>query len=117
MPTRYVYEFEPEEDLEATSGKTSRARIHEASFRMAAARGVKIAFGTDVGPFPHGTQAKEFEIHGPIRHARHPSLALRYPRSGGADGLAGPRRLPREVPGSSWYHIGSRRWTPRLGGH
>ncbi|HEV2350914.1 MAG TPA: amidohydrolase family protein [Terriglobia bacterium] len=61
VPTLYVYEFEPEEDLAVTGGKTSRARIHEASFRKALARGVKIAFGTDVGPFPHGTQAKEFE--------------------------------------------------------
>ncbi|HLY60314.1 MAG TPA: amidohydrolase family protein [Terriglobia bacterium] len=62
VPTLYVYEFEPEEDLAATGGKTSRARIHEVSFRNALARGVKIAFGTDVGPFPHGTQAKEFEF-------------------------------------------------------
>lgn len=62
VPTLYVYEFEPDEDLEATGGKTSRARIHEASFRKALAGGVKIAFGTDVGPFPHGTQAKEFEF-------------------------------------------------------
>jgi imidazolonepropionase-like amidohydrolase len=61
VPTLYVYEFEPEEDLAATGGKTSRARIHEVSFRKALARGVKIAFGTDAGPFPHGTQAKEFE--------------------------------------------------------
>lgn len=62
VPTLYVYEFEPEEDLAATGGKTSRARIHEVSFRKALARGVKIAFGTDAGPFPHGTQAKEFEF-------------------------------------------------------
>jgi imidazolonepropionase-like amidohydrolase len=61
VPTLLVYEFEPEEDLEATGGKTSRARIHEASFRKALAAGVKIVFGTDVGPFPHGTQAREFE--------------------------------------------------------
>ena len=59
--TLYAYEFEPEEDLRATGGKTSRARIHEVSFRKAVTRGVKIAFGTDAGPFPHGTQAKEFE--------------------------------------------------------
>ena len=61
VPTLYVYEFEPEADLAATGGRTSRARIHEVSFRKAVARGVKIAFGTDAGPFPHGTQAREFE--------------------------------------------------------
>jgi imidazolonepropionase-like amidohydrolase len=61
VPTLYVYEYDQEEDLEASGGKTSRARIHEVSFRKALARGVKIGFGTDAGPFPHGTQAKEFE--------------------------------------------------------
>src|SRR6516162_2727182 len=74
VPTLYVYEFEPEEDLAATGGKTSRARIHEASFRMAVARGVKIAFGTDAGPFPHGTQAKEFEFM--VRFGMSPAQAL-----------------------------------------
>jgi imidazolonepropionase-like amidohydrolase len=61
VPTLYVYEFEPEEDLAMSGGKTTRARIHEASFKRALAAGVKIAFGTDAGPFPHGTQAVEFE--------------------------------------------------------
>jgi imidazolonepropionase-like amidohydrolase len=83
VPTLYVYEFEPEEDLEATGGKTSRARIHEASFRMAVARGVKIAFGTDVGPFPHGTQAKEFEYM--VRFGMSPAQALRSATSVAAE--------------------------------
>lgn len=74
VPTLYVYEFEPEEDLEATGGVTSRARIHEASFRKALAAGVKIAFGTDVGPFPHGTQAKEFEYL--VRFGMSPARAI-----------------------------------------
>lgn len=73
-PTLYVYEFDPEEDLRATGGKTSRARIHEVSFRKALARGVKIAFGTDAGPFPHGTQAKEFEYM--VRFGMSPARAL-----------------------------------------
>jgi imidazolonepropionase-like amidohydrolase len=74
VPTLSVYEVEPEEDLRATEGKTSRARIHEASFRRALASGVKIAFGTDVGPFPHGTQAKEFEYL--VRFGMTPAQAL-----------------------------------------
>lgn len=44
-----------------SGGKTTRVAIHEVSFRKALAAGVKIAFGTDAGPFPHGTQAIEFE--------------------------------------------------------
>ncbi len=83
VPTLYVYEFEPEEDLRATGGKTSRARIHEPSFRRAIAGGVKIAFGTDVGPFPHGTQAKEFEYM--VRFGMTPLQALRAATSAAAD--------------------------------
>ena len=60
VPTLYPYELLSAEDLAASGGVTSRARLHEASFRKALARGVKIAFGTDAGPFPHGTQAIEF---------------------------------------------------------
>jgi imidazolonepropionase-like amidohydrolase len=62
VPTLYVYEGDTRrEDEAASGGKVSRASLHEISFRKALAAGVKIAFGTDAGPFPHGTQAIEFE--------------------------------------------------------
>lgn len=42
-------------------GGTSRTIAYKASeFRKQLAAGVPIAMGTDVGPFPHGTQAQEF---------------------------------------------------------
>jgi imidazolonepropionase-like amidohydrolase len=34
---------------------------HQASFRMAVEKGVKIAMGTDTGVGPHGTNAEELE--------------------------------------------------------
>jgi imidazolonepropionase-like amidohydrolase len=62
VPTLYVYCCALEKaDLAMSGGKTSRLAIHEVSFKKALAAGVKIAFGTDAGPFPHGTQAVEFE--------------------------------------------------------
>jgi imidazolonepropionase-like amidohydrolase len=61
VPTLYAYETVAAEDLVASGGLTTRARIHEVSFKKALHAGVKIAFGTDVGAFPHGTQAREFE--------------------------------------------------------
>ena len=62
VPTLYVYSGALEKsDLEKSGGKVSRLQLHEASFKRALAAGVKIAFGTDAGPFPHGTQAIEFE--------------------------------------------------------
>ncbi len=97
VPTLYVYEFEPEADLRATGGKTSRARIHEASFRRALAHGVKIAFGTDVGPFPHGTQAKEFEFM--VRFGMKPADALRAATTAAADLLGWQDRVGSIEPG------------------
>jgi imidazolonepropionase-like amidohydrolase len=62
VPTLTVYEGDTRKEDEAAShSKLSRASLHEVSFKKAMAAGVKIAFGTDVGPFPHGTQAVEFE--------------------------------------------------------
>lgn len=60
-PTLYVYITVEQEDLKESDGMVSRASVHEISFKKALAAGIKIAFGTDAGPFPHGTQAKEFE--------------------------------------------------------
>jgi len=83
VATLFAYENEPEEDLRATGGKTSRARIHEASFRKALARGVKIAFGTDAGPYPHGTQTREFAYM--VKFGMTPAQALRAATSVAAD--------------------------------
>jgi imidazolonepropionase-like amidohydrolase len=61
VATLYPYELIDQDDRKLSGGKSSRASIHAVSFRKAVDAGVKIAFGTDAGPFPHGTQAKEFE--------------------------------------------------------
>jgi imidazolonepropionase-like amidohydrolase len=61
VPTLYAYTTVEAEDLKLSHGMASRASIHEISFKKALAAGLKIAFGTDAGPFPHGTQAMEFE--------------------------------------------------------
>jgi imidazolonepropionase-like amidohydrolase len=37
-------------------------RLHEEEFKKQLAAGVPIAVGSDVGPFPHGTQAREFVL-------------------------------------------------------
>jgi imidazolonepropionase-like amidohydrolase len=49
-----------------TPASTERQRatlaFHAAEFRKQLAAGVPMAVGSDVGPFPHGTQAREFEL-------------------------------------------------------
>src|SRR5579884_3443403 len=37
-------------------------KLHAAEFKKQLAAGVPMAVGSDVGPFPHGTQAREFEL-------------------------------------------------------
>ena len=60
IPTLYHYQLDREHDAKKYGGRTV-AEVSEPNFRRAVAAGVKIGFGTGVGPFPHGTQTKEFE--------------------------------------------------------
>src|SRR6266446_2276800 len=61
-------------DAKATAGKYSLQALREKSGRMAISRGVKISFGTGVGPFPHGTQAAEFAYL--VEYGMSPSQAI-----------------------------------------
>jgi imidazolonepropionase-like amidohydrolase len=61
-PTLYVYTAEPGLDR---NGEAFMARVrarHKEAFQAAVKAGVKIAFGTDVGGFDHGTNAREFQV-------------------------------------------------------
>lgn len=59
VPTLYHYQLDREHDMKKYGGHAV-AEVSERSFRKALAAGVKVAFGSGVGPFPHGTQTKEF---------------------------------------------------------
>jgi imidazolonepropionase-like amidohydrolase len=60
VPTLYHYQLDREHDMKKYGGH-SVAEVSEHSFPRAVAQGVKIAFGSGAGPFPHGSQTKEFE--------------------------------------------------------
>jgi imidazolonepropionase-like amidohydrolase len=62
VPTFTIYEYFAEHAATPQEGEANRAlnRVHAAEFRKQLAAGVPIAVGSDVGPFPHGTQATEF---------------------------------------------------------
>jgi imidazolonepropionase-like amidohydrolase len=81
LPTLYHYQLDREHD-EKRFGGHSVAEISERSFPKAVAAGVKIAFGTGVGPFPHGTQTKEFEYM--VKFGMTPAQAIRAATLGGA---------------------------------
>src|ERR1019366_6611600 len=60
VPTLYHYQLDREEN-EKKYGGHSVAEVSERSFPKAVEQGVKIAFGSGAGPFPHGSQTKEFK--------------------------------------------------------
>lgn len=83
VPTLYVYKTIEKDDLRDSGGTVSRASVHEVSFKKALAAGVKIAFGTDAGPFPHGTQAVEFEYM--VQYGMKPLAAIQAATIDAAD--------------------------------
>ncbi len=64
LPTFTILEYFA--DHAATPEQATRLRrileYHAAQFRKQLAAGVPIAMGSDVGPFPHGTQGREFVL-------------------------------------------------------
>ncbi len=64
VPTFTIFEYFAEHPATPASAARERALIglHVTDFKKQLAAGVPIAMGSDVGPFPHGTQAREFVL-------------------------------------------------------
>jgi imidazolonepropionase-like amidohydrolase len=64
VPTFTIFEYFASHASSAAQAERERAMLdaHGAEFRKQIAAGVPMAVGSDVGPFPHGTQAREFEL-------------------------------------------------------
>jgi len=64
VPTFAITEYFAEHADTPARGEARRKMLefHAQEFRKQLAAGVPIAAGSDVGPFPHGTQAHEFEL-------------------------------------------------------
>ena len=56
--------------------------FHAEEFRKQLAAGVPMAVGSDVGPFPHGTQAREFVLM--VKYGMNPLAALRADLTNGS---------------------------------
>jgi imidazolonepropionase-like amidohydrolase len=81
LPTLYHYQLDREENEKKYHGH-SVAEVSERSFAKAVAQGVKIAFGSGVGPFPHGSQTKEFEYM--VKFGMTPTQAILAATTGAA---------------------------------
>jgi imidazolonepropionase-like amidohydrolase len=64
VPTFAIMEYFSEHPESAGAGERYKAELafHAAQFKRQMAAGVPFAVGSDVGPFPHGTQAREMEL-------------------------------------------------------
>ena len=71
--------------------------FHAEEFRKQLAAGVPIAAGSDVGPFPHGTQAREFELM--VQYGMTPLAALQAGTLNGAKLLGWQGQIGALKPG------------------
>jgi len=87
VPTLTWYEYFSEHSSTAAENKAAAElfQYKVAEFRKQVAAGIPMAVGSDVGPFAHGTQAREFELM--VRYGMTPLAALQ------ADLLHGARLL------------------------
>jgi len=65
--------------------------LHAAEFRKQLAAGIPFAMGSDVGPFPHGTQAREFALM--VKYGMQPLAAIQAGTLNGAALLGWQDRL------------------------
>lgn len=96
IPTLFHYQIEREKDAKKYGGPTV-ASVSEPNFRRAVAAGVKIAFGTGVGPFPHGTQIKEFDYM--VKFGMTPLQVLRAATIGNAQMMGWESKIGSLEPG------------------
>ena len=84
LPTFTISEYF--DDHAASPQQAERLRqmleFHAREFRKQLAAGVPVAMGSDVGPFPHGTQAREFVLM--VQYGMSPLAALQAGTLNGA---------------------------------
>lgn len=99
VPTFTIMEYFA--DHAATPAQAAQLRklieLHVEEFRKQLAAGVPMAVGSDVGPFPHGTQAREYELM--VKHGMMPLSALQAGLLNGAKLLGWQNRIGALRPG------------------
>jgi imidazolonepropionase-like amidohydrolase len=84
VPTFTILEYFADHAATPYAGQWLRAVLddHAAQFPKQLAAGVPMAVGSDVGPFPHGTQAREFELM--VKYGMKPLAVLQADMLNGA---------------------------------
>ena len=99
VPTFTIFEyFADHADSPAAAAREHEMldyKIHE--FKRQVAAGVPMAVGTDVGPFPHGTQARELELM--VQYGMTPLAVLKADYLNGARILMMQNQIGQLAPG------------------
>jgi imidazolonepropionase-like amidohydrolase len=76
VPTFAISEYFADHagSAEATAAQRRSLDYHAQEFRKQMAAGIPFAVGSDVGPFPHGTQAREFVLM--VKYGMKPLAAI-----------------------------------------
>jgi imidazolonepropionase-like amidohydrolase len=84
VPTFTIFEYFADHAPSPQAAERERAMLeyHAREFRAQLAAGVPMAVGSDVGPFPHGTQAREFVLM--VKYGMPPLAALQAGTLNGA---------------------------------
>jgi len=99
VPTFAIAEYFADHAASPAAGARERAQqaYHAAEFRKQLAAGVPMAVGSDVGPFPHGTQARELELM--VQYGMSPADCLRADLINGAKLLGWAGQIGELKPG------------------
>jgi imidazolonepropionase-like amidohydrolase len=93
VPTFAISEYFAQQ----SAAQRATLEFHAAEFRKQIAAGVPIAMGSDVGPFPHGTQAREFVLL--VKYGMTPLAAIQAGTVNGAALLGWDGRIGQLKPG------------------
>ncbi len=99
VPTFAIAEYFADHAPSAATAAREREQqaYHAAEFKKQLAAGVPMAVGSDVGPFPHGTQARELELM--VQYGMTPAEALKADLLNGAKLLGWAGQIGELKPG------------------
>jgi imidazolonepropionase-like amidohydrolase len=99
VPTFTIVEYFADHAESPAAAETEREVLeyHAQQFRKQLAAGVPMAVGSDVGPFPHGTQARELVLM--VKYGMTPLAALQADLLNGARLLGWPDEIGALKPG------------------
>src|SRR6202042_1989148 len=98
VPTFAIFEYFMNESEAGAKRERPMLEYKIKEFKRQLAAGIPFAVGSDVGPFPHGTQAREFELM--VKYGMKPLAVLQADMINGAKLLGWQGQIGELKPGS-----------------